>query len=72
MSTKIKCPNCSNEFEPNEAIREEVEKELRAKITDWQKKKTEEHLSELQKKNRNGRTNYSWRNLHCRNNWKNS
>ena len=50
MSTKIKCPNCSHEFEPNEAIREEVERELRSKITDWQKKKTEEHVAELQKK----------------------
>jgi hypothetical protein len=50
MSTKIKCPSCGSEFEPNEAIREEVEKELRAKVTDWQRKKTEEHQVELQKK----------------------
>lgn len=50
MSTKIKCPSCSTEFEPNDAIREEVEKELRAKVSDWQKRKTEEHLAELQKK----------------------
>ncbi|MFT4095266.1 MAG: DUF2130 domain-containing protein [Niabella sp.] len=50
MSAKIKCPNCGNEFEPNEAIREEVEKELRAKVAEWQKKKTEEHQAELQKK----------------------
>ncbi|HMR85393.1 MAG TPA: DUF2130 domain-containing protein, partial [Niabella sp.] len=50
MSTKIKCPSCGNEFEPNEAIREEVEKELRAKVSDWQKKKSEEHQAELQKK----------------------
>jgi len=50
MSTKIKCPGCGNEFEPNEAIREEVEKELRAKVSDWQKKKNEEHQAELQKR----------------------
>lgn len=50
MSTKIKCPGCGNEFEPNEAIREEVEKELRAKVADWQKKKVEEYHAELQKK----------------------
>lgn len=50
MSTKIKCPSCGSEFEPNEAIREEVEKELRAKVTDWQKKKTEEHQAEMVKK----------------------
>lgn len=42
MATDIKCPNCGHQFEPNEAIRDEVEKELRSKIADWQKKKTEE------------------------------
>jgi hypothetical protein len=35
----IKCPQCGNEFEPNEAIRDEVEKELRVKMIDWQKQK---------------------------------
>lgn len=50
MSTKIKCPGCGNEFEPNEAIREEVEKELRSKVADWQRRKTEEHVADLQKK----------------------
>lgn len=33
----IKCPNCQHEFEPNESIREEVQKELRNKMTEWQK-----------------------------------
>ncbi len=42
MATEIKCPNCGHQFEPNEAIREEVEKELRSKMADWQKKKNEE------------------------------
>ena len=28
MPTEIKCPNCGHQFEPNDAIREEVEKEL--------------------------------------------
>lgn len=50
MSAKIKCPGCGNEFEPNEAIRDEVEKELRAKVSEWQKRKAEEYQSELQKK----------------------
>ncbi|MBO9620120.1 MAG: DUF2130 domain-containing protein [Niabella sp.] len=50
MSTQIKCPNCGTEFEPNDAIRDEVEKELRAKVADWQKKKNEEHQAELTKK----------------------
>jgi len=42
MSTEIKCPNCGHTFEPNDAIREQVEKELRSKAADWQKKKNEE------------------------------
>lgn len=42
MSTEIKCPNCGHQFEPNDAIRDQVEQELRAKIADWQKKKNEE------------------------------
>ncbi len=47
MATDIKCPNCGNQFEPNEAIREEVEKELRSKAADWQKKKNEEFQVKL-------------------------
>ncbi len=42
MSTTAKCPNCGHEFEPTDAIREEVEKGLRLKMIDWQKKKDEE------------------------------
>lgn len=37
MSTEIKCPNCGHEFEPTDSIREEVQKELRAKMGEWQK-----------------------------------
>lgn len=47
MATDIKCPNCGHQFEPNDAIRDEVEKELRSKIAEWQKKKTEEFQSKL-------------------------
>jgi hypothetical protein len=43
MTTKITCPNCSHEFEPNDAIRDEVQKELRAQMVDWQKKKDDEY-----------------------------
>ena len=52
MPTEIKCPNCGHQFEPNDAIREEVEKELRSKAADWQKKKNEEfqHKMEEEKK----------------------
>ena len=39
---EIKCPNCGHEFELNESIKTEVEKELRGKMLDWQKKKEEE------------------------------
>lgn len=35
----ITCPNCSNQFEPGESMREDIEKELRGKMVDWQKKK---------------------------------
>jgi hypothetical protein len=47
MPAEIKCPNCGHLFEPNEAIREEVEKELRSKASEWQKKKTEEFQIKL-------------------------
>ena len=39
MANEIKCPNCGHQFEPNDAIREEVEKELRVKVKEWQLKK---------------------------------
>ena len=47
----VSCPKCQHSFEPTDAIREEVEKELRGKMTDWQKKKEEEtnQLLEAQK-----------------------
>lgn len=37
MPTEIKCPNCGHEFEPSDSIREEVQRELRNKMTEWQK-----------------------------------
>jgi len=48
MPTDIKCPNCGHQFEPNDAIREEVEKELRTKAADWQKKKNDEFQLRLE------------------------
>ncbi|HEV7780623.1 MAG TPA: DUF2130 domain-containing protein [Chitinophagaceae bacterium] len=48
MATEIKCPNCGHQFEPNDAIREEVEKELRSKAADWQKKKNDEFQVKLE------------------------
>lgn len=42
MGTEIKCPDCGHQFELNESLKSEVEKELRGKMQDWQKKKEEE------------------------------
>jgi len=42
MTTEIKCPNCGHQFELNESLKNEVEKELRGKMIDWQKKKEED------------------------------
>src|ERR1700757_1181993 len=42
MATEIKCPNCGHQFELNESLKNEVEKELRGKMLDWQRKKEEE------------------------------
>ena len=50
MATEIKCPNCGHEFELNESLKNEVEKELRGKMLDWQKKKEEEFNAALNKK----------------------
>ena len=48
MATEIKCPNCGNVFEPNEAIREEIKKEANAKAEEWKKKKEKEFADEKQ------------------------
>ena len=53
MATEIKCTNCGHEFEPTDSIREEVQRELRNKMTDWQKQqqqKFEAQLAEEKKK----------------------
>ncbi len=49
MAADIKCPNCGHQFELNESLRSEVEKELRSKMMDWQKKKEEEFEKQTQK-----------------------
>ncbi len=48
MATEIKCPNCGTEFELNESLKNEVEKELRGKMLDWQKRKEEEFEKQKQ------------------------
>jgi hypothetical protein len=47
MSTEIKCPNCGHEFEPTDSIREEVQKELRAKMSEWQKQQQQKFDAQL-------------------------
>ena len=42
MAAEITCPNCGHQFELNESLKMEVEKELRGKMVDWQQKKEEE------------------------------
>jgi len=47
MVTIIKCPNCGNEFEPTESVREEVKKELREEMKDWKKKQEEAFIAQI-------------------------
>ncbi|MBI5858694.1 MAG: DUF2130 domain-containing protein [Sphingobacteriales bacterium] len=50
MATEIKCPNCGHEFEPNDLIRDEIQKEVNSKAEEWKKKK-EKELEESLRKN---------------------
>lgn len=52
MPETIKCPSCGNEFEPNEAIRHEVEKELKQKAIEWQRRKNEEFQTKIEDEKR--------------------
>ena len=42
MTENIKCPKCGNEFEPNEVIKDEIQKKFRSQMQDWMKKKEQE------------------------------
>ncbi len=44
----ITCPNCSHQFEPGDSMRDEIEKELRGKMKEWQKKKEIESAEVLE------------------------
>jgi len=44
----ITCPNCNHQFEPGDSMRDEIEKELRGKMVDWQKKKEAETTAQLE------------------------
>lgn len=42
MQGLITCPKCSHEFQPSDAFRDEVQRELNIKAKEWQMKKEEE------------------------------
>jgi len=44
MSTNITCPHCNNQFEPTDALRDEIQRDLRSQMVDWQRKKEDEFL----------------------------
>jgi hypothetical protein len=44
----INCPNCHHQFEPGESMREEIQKELRNQMLDWQNKKDQEFKTKEQ------------------------
>ena len=47
MQTIIKCPNCGNQFEPTDSMRDEIQREVNLKADEWKRKKEkelEEHL----------------------------
>src|SRR6476661_4155382 len=43
MPGLITCPNCNYQFQPTDAFREEVQRELNNKAKEWQAKKEEEY-----------------------------
>jgi len=43
MPGLITCPNCNHQFQPTDAFREEVQRELNNKAKEWQTKKEEEY-----------------------------
>lgn len=41
--SNIKCPSCGHQFEATDALKDEIQKEFRAKATAWQAQKEEEY-----------------------------
>lgn len=48
MAGLIICPNCKTEFEPTDAFREEVQRELNTKAKEWQDRKEKEYQQKEQ------------------------
>ncbi len=42
MAYVVTCPNCNHSFDPGDSIRDQVQRDLRTQMMDWQKKKDEE------------------------------
>jgi hypothetical protein len=42
MAYVVTCPSCGNSFDPGDSIRDQVQKDLRLQMQDWQKKKDDE------------------------------
>lgn len=42
MAYVVTCPSCGNSFDPGDSIRDQVQKDLRHQMVDWQKKKDDE------------------------------
>jgi len=53
MATDIKCPNCGHQFEPTDTIREQVQTELRIKMTEWQKDQQKKFDAQLHDEKKN-------------------
>lgn len=49
MPEQIKCPNCGHEFELNDLLRDEIQKEVNSKAEEWKKKKEKELQESLRK-----------------------
>ena len=49
MQTIIKCPNCGNQFEPTDSMREEIQREVNLKAEEWKRKKEKEMEENLRK-----------------------
>ncbi|MCC6186202.1 MAG: DUF2130 domain-containing protein [Chitinophagaceae bacterium] len=43
MATTITCPNCNTQFEPTDALRDQLQKDLRKQMEDWKLQRAKEY-----------------------------
>lgn len=74
-ASTIICPNCNTSFEPTDAIREEIQKELRLKAAEWQKEQNEKFklkenalLKQLQDKDQEFEKSFRKKSRNCKQN----